>query len=145
MHMQNPEYAAQAEQLFARAAFVQDLGMRLTGVHLGDCTAEVVLGSRHMQQHGFAHAGVIATLADHTAGAAAVTLVRADQTILSVDFTLHLLRPAIGASLHCRSTVLRQGRSLVVVESEVSCSERLVAKATVTLAVVDAQRLEGPR
>jgi uncharacterized protein (TIGR00369 family) len=145
MHMQNPEYVAQAEQLFTRAAFVQDLGLRLTAVHLGDCTAELTLGSRHMQQDGFAHAGVIATLADHTAGAAAVTLVRADQTILSVDYAIHLLRPAVGTALLCRAQVLRQGRTLIVVESEVSCADRLVAKATVTLAVVDARRLEAPR
>ncbi len=144
MQLQNPDYVNKAQELFSRAAFVQDLGMTLTDVHPGDCTARLLLTARHLQQNGFAHAGVLATLADHTAGAAAMTLVRADQTILSIDFTIHLLRPALGEALTCRALVLRQGRTVSVVESEVSCAGKLVAKATVTLAVLEAQSLVGP-
>ena len=127
---------AQAIDLFQRAPFVRDLGMALTDVQAGDCTAELTLAPRHLQQDGFAHAGVLATLADHTAGAAAMTLAPPGFSVLSVDFTVHLLRPAVGEVLQCRSRVLRHGKSLSVVESEVMCAGKLVAKATVTLAVV---------
>ena len=137
----NVDFIAQAHDLFLRAPFVRDLGMALTAVTRGDCTAEVTLTPRHLQQDGFAHAGVLATLADHTAGAAAMTMAPPNCSVLSVDFTVHLLRPAVGAALQCRSRVLRHGRTLSVVESEVMCAGKLVAKATVTLAVVAAERL----
>ena len=88
-----------------------------------------------------------ATLADHTAGTAAFTLVRADQIVLTAEFKINFLRPARGTQLICRSSVLKPGRQLTVVESEVFCvnnhEERLVSKATVSIAVVTALP-EGP-
>ena len=81
-----------------------------------------------------------ATLADHSSGAAASTLISADEQILSVEFKLNLLRPARGEQLRCRATVLKAGRTISVVEAEVhagdSPRETLVSKATVTLATV---------
>ncbi|RJP25838.1 MAG: PaaI family thioesterase [Deltaproteobacteria bacterium] len=51
---------------------------------------------------------------------------------------INLLRPALGDRLRCRATVLKPGKTLIVVESEVHSvrdgKEKLVAKATVTLA-----------
>jgi uncharacterized protein (TIGR00369 family) len=95
---------------------------------------------RHYQHHDFVHAGVQATIADHTAGAAATTLIRDTELVLSAEFKINLLNTARGEALRCRAEVLKAGRMLVVVESEVFAvsgeKERLVAKATVTLAVV---------
>jgi len=140
MHLQNPDFAAKAAALLTRAPFVQALGIRMLSLEPGLCTTELAVRADHAQQDGFVHAGVVATLADHTAGAAAVTLVRAEESILSIEYKINLLRPAVGATLSCRGTVLRQGRTIIVAEAEVRCevdgADKLVAKATVTLAVV---------
>jgi acyl-coenzyme A thioesterase PaaI-like protein len=60
--------------------------------------------------------------------------------VLSIEFKVNLLKPAVGASLRCVSATLRAGRTIAVVESEVYTvsegREALCAKATVTLAVV---------
>ncbi len=124
--------------------FLCDLGATLVEAGEGFAVSTLVIAPRHGQQDGFVHAGVIATLADHTAGAAAGTLLRLDQGVLSIEFKVNLLRPALGEVLRCRSTVLRGGRTVSVVESEVFCgpaaepkAHKLCAKATVTLAVVD--------
>jgi uncharacterized protein (TIGR00369 family) len=102
-----------------------------------------VTGRRHLQQDGFVHAGVQATIADHTAGAAAATLAASGHYVLTAEFKISLLRAAKGSHLTCVAKVLKAGNSLTVVESEVFCGTpgdtRLVSKATVTLAVV------GPR
>jgi uncharacterized protein (TIGR00369 family) len=101
---------------------------------------------RHYQNTGVVHAGVQATMADHSAGTAATTLVGEDEYVLSANINLSLLRPAAGDKLRCRATVLKPGRRLVVVESEVyTISEgksTLASKATVTLAVLKAQEAE---
>ncbi len=95
---------------------------------------------RHLQQNGFIHAGVQTTLADHAAGAAAVTLVAEGQTVLTLEFKVNLLRPARSERLLCRAEVLKAGRQATVVESEVfgyeSGERRLYSKASVTMAVV---------
>ena len=61
---------------FARAPFMVDLGVVPTAVSEGRCETELVLQSRHLQHTGQAHAGVVTAMADHTAGAAAQSVVR---------------------------------------------------------------------
>jgi uncharacterized protein (TIGR00369 family) len=113
------------------------------------------LGRHHQQQDGFAHAGVIATMADHTAGYAAYTTVDEGYRILTVEFKINYLRPAAGPYILCKSKVIGRGRKIIVSESEVFSpdalpsgrgapeTERLVAKAMVTLTAVRADSLAG--
>ncbi len=135
----NPNFLSAAEAVFIEAAFIQDLGIVFRDAGMGWCESYMALLDRHKQHHGLVHAGVQATLADHTAGAAATTLICPDEGVLSVEFKINLLRLAQGEALEGRAEVLKAGRNLVVVEAEVygvSGNVRaLVAKATVTLAV----------
>ena len=130
----------EVNRIFRSAPFIEDLGLRLESVGPGACTSVLSLGAWHLQQDGFVHAGVQATVADHTAGGAAASLLRKGQYVLSAGFQIHLLRAAKGERLICRARVLKAGAQLTVVESEVFCvtsgEERLVSKATVTLAVI---------
>jgi len=93
------------------------------------------------------HAGVLATVADHTAGAAGSTLLAADEYVLTAEFKINLLRAARGERLVCRAQVLKPGRILTVVESEVFSvtdeAPTLVAKASVTLAVLKTSKSKG--
>ena len=136
----NPSYRSVVERLFGVAPFIQDLGIRLADVGPGWCETALAIQARHKQQNDFIHAGVQATMADHTAGGAATSLVAEGEYVLTVEFKINLLRPAGGARLTCRSAVLKAGRTLSVVESDVFAysSEQpvLAARATVTLAVL---------
>ena len=99
----------------------------------------------HSQQDGFVHAGVIATMAVHTAGYAAYTTVSESIRILTIEFKINFFKPAVGERIVCRSKVVNNGRKIKVSESEVfSISdghEKLVAKAMVTLIAVAATDL----
>jgi uncharacterized protein (TIGR00369 family) len=136
--------AEEVQRLFSAAPFIAQLGLRLVSIGSGQCRTALILAERHLQQDGFVHAGVHATIADHTAGAAAASLVGEGQYVLSVEFKINMLRAARGTELNCVAKVLKAGRTLIVAESEVTCAseqgERLVSKATVTLAVVSRQR-----
>ncbi len=126
--------------IFNRAPFIGDLGLSLSDLGPGWCESVLAVAPKHLQQDGYVHAGVQATVADHTAGGAAGTVARPGDLVLSVEFKINLLRPALGDRLRCRATVLRQGKTITVAESEVFArkdgEEKLVAKATVTLALV---------
>ncbi len=130
----------EVRRIFRSSPFAATLGLELESVGPGTCTSVLPLEPRHLQQDGVVHAGVQATMADHTAGGAAATLLRKGQYVLSIEFKINLLRPAKGEKLVCRSEVLKAGAQVAVAESEVFCvaagEERLVSKATVTLAVI---------
>ena len=134
---------SRVRHIFDSANFVRDLGMQLTRIEDEYCETILIPSERHRQQHGLIHAGVLATMADHTSGCAARGALGLDQDVVSVEFKINFLRPAIADRLRCRGHVLRAGRMLVVCEAEIFAErhseERLVSKAMVTLAVKHGQ------
>lgn len=131
--------------IFRSAPFVAELGIEPVTIGEGCCKSRLQLGDKHLQHDGYVHAGVLATIADHSAGAAAATMLRPGQIVLTAEFKISLLRAARGEQLHCVAQVIKLGSRLTFAESEVYCESggrsRLVAKATVSLAVVPDPRL----
>ena len=70
------------------------------------------------QQHGFLHAGALATVLDSACGYAALTLMDADAAVLSVEFKVNLMAPAAGREFLVRGRVVRAGRTLTVCTAE---------------------------
>jgi len=125
--------------------FIQYCGFKPEVIRYGFFQSRVEIEEHHRQQDGFIHAGVMATMADHTAGYAAFTTVPDEFQILTVEFKINFLRPAYGDSLICRSTVIRGGSRIIISESEVFDRRReeevLAAKAMVTLMAVPKEKI----
>lgn len=132
------------KRVFEAAPFVKVVGIELVSFGSGYCETQLRIGPDHMQQTGMVHAGVLASMADHTAGGAATTLVGPNQFILTAEFKINFLRGARGERLRCKGTVLKPGSSLTVVECEIFCergdTSTLVSKATATMAVLSKDR-----
>jgi len=135
----DPIRESRVRHIFDNANFVRDLGLELTRIEDGACETVLVPAERHQQQHGFIHAAVLATMADHTAGCAARSAVDLESDVITIEFKINFLRPAVADQLRCRSQVLRAGRTIVICESEVfarkNSEEKLVSKGIFTLAV----------
>jgi uncharacterized protein (TIGR00369 family) len=134
--------------IFDSAGFLATLGVRLEAVGPGTCEASLQLTPALRQQHGFAHAGVVTTLADHTAGGAAKAAVPPGRDVLTLELKINFLRPGRGERLVARGRCLRAGRTVAVSESEVFAfaadgQEELIAKLSSTLTVFD-QRPPSP-
>jgi uncharacterized protein (TIGR00369 family) len=131
------------EQGFRDAPFIAHLGVELVDLGPGWCEARLKLEDWHLQQTSVAHAGVVASLADHCAGAAASTQLGTGEHVVSVEYKINLLRGARGEWLFCRAEVLKRGQTLTVVESEVYTQagdkRELVAKLNATMAVLKAR------
>ena len=125
--------------VFERAPFVARLGFELVDVGDGWVETRLDLRDDHLQQHGYAHAGVVTALADHTAGGAASTIVPEGASVLTAELGIHLLRAARGAALSCRGEVVKGGRRLVVTQADVHCDGEHVARFHATMAVVDVE------
>lgn len=134
---------------FLRKDYVQGFpaycGYEVDFVAEGEFHTSLKIRPDHRQQDGFVHAGVIATMADHTAGYAAFTTVTEESRILTVEFKINYFRPAADETIVCRSKVLNRGKKVIVSESEVfsvsGAHEKLISKAMVTLMAVPATSL----
>ena len=101
--------------------------------------------SEHKQQDGDIHAGIIATIADHTAGYSAYTVVPENIYILTIEFKINYFKPALGEEIKCISKVINNGKQIIVSESEIFSiskgQEKLISKAIVTLMAVPAANM----
>jgi uncharacterized protein (TIGR00369 family) len=133
--------------IFEPAGFLNMLGVRLDAVGPDWCETSLLLTPAMRQQHGFAHAGVITTLADHTAGGAARAAVPPGRDVLTLELKINFLRPGRGERLIARGRTLRAGRTTVVSESEVFAvaggEEILIAKLSSTLTVLEERPFAG--
>jgi uncharacterized protein (TIGR00369 family) len=96
-----------------------------------------------MQHTGQVHAGVMATLADHTMGAAAQSMAAVGHLAITAELKTSMLRPGKGERLVCEGRVIKPGRNISFTEAEVyaeSAGQRtLVMKASATMAMVAAK------
>lgn len=131
-------------RFFRLSPFMRDLGAEPTAVSPGRVTAVLPMQDRFRQHSGHAHAGVQTTLADHSMGSAAQTLVADGHWVLTADLKVSLLRPADGERLVCEAWVVKPGRTLSFTEAEVWAEREgdrtLVLKASATMAVVPLER-----
>ena len=104
---------------FSRQRVMQLIGAELRSVAKG--SIEIVLPYREelTQQHGFIHAGIIATIADSACGYAAYTTMPEGSEVLSVEFKTNLLRPAKGNEFIAMASVIKPGKTLTVVKCDV--------------------------
>ena len=128
---------ARIRRKLLRQHFMHLVGANLTAIAPGRVEAELLLGRQHQQQRGFAHGGLVATMADLAAGFAAVTLVPDDYGVVTADLRVSYLHPAVGARLTAIGWVLKAGRRLHFCEAEVWCDGKMVAKASATMAVLE--------
>jgi uncharacterized protein (TIGR00369 family) len=128
---------------FACSPFMVELGVEPVAVAEGRITTALTLAQRHLQHTGVVHAGVMASMADHSMGAAAQTLAPAGHWILTAELKTSQLRPGQGQRLICHATVLKAGRTLSFTEAEMFAvtgdQHVLVVKASATMAVAAAR------
>jgi acyl-CoA thioesterase len=108
--------------------FNQQLGLR----PVDDGGVALETRPEHEVMPGTIHFAVLATLAE-VAAAEAV-----GRPVVPAQVSLNLLRRARPGRLHGRGRVVKDGRRLAVAEGEVRQDGELVARATVTFAVVGA-------
>ena len=121
--------------------FMKLVGAEVIAVRPGEIELALDRRPEVLQQHGYFHGGVTAFLVDNATTTAAGTLIdRAERMVLTAEYKLNFVAPAVGERLICRAKVLKPGRSLSVVEAKVYCLtegvEKLTAVALATIAAI---------
>ncbi len=125
---------------FAKQGLMTTLGATLEKVAEGFVEIAIRPSSAISQQHGFTHAGAVSAIADSAAGYAALTLAPVDTGVLTTEFKINFIAPAIGDRIIARGRVVKAGRTLTVAQSEVfardSGQEKLIALLTASIMTV---------
>lgn len=134
----NPDFRERVAALFRRQPFMAHIGARLRRLEPGFCEIELPFRAELGQQDDFLHAGLIGTLIDNTGGFAALSLFAANESVLSVEYKVNLLRPVVAARVFGRGRVVRCGKRLTLANAEIwqqspEGQEKLCATGSVTL------------
>ena len=120
--MSSPEpteaMVARVRDSLERQGMMATLGVELTAIERGRVEMALRHDDRFTQQHGFMHAGAVASVLDSACGYAAYSVMPPDASVLTVSYTINLLAPAAGQRFTMTGQVVRAGRSLVVCRGE---------------------------
>lgn len=132
---------------FARQGAMALIGARIVDLREGYCALALTPRAETSQQHGYVHAGILATLVDSAGGYAGYTMFPDESSVLTVEFKLNLLAPAQGDEIIAEGFVVKSGRTLTITRGEVHAvregERKLVAIMQQTLMTMHGKRDAG--
>jgi len=124
MHDQHDPFAADLLQMIE--------GPSANGVN----TSHLDVRPELRNANGVVHGGVTFSLVDQSMGAAIESLMGPGEGNTTIELKINYLEPIRDGRVDCESRVLRRGRRVIVVESDVHNQGRLVAKGLGTYASI---------
>ena len=136
----DPHYARRVRECFDAQPVMATIGAELEHIEPGVCAIRVPWSREITQQDGFLHAGILATLADSACGFAAFSLMPPEARVLSIEFKINMLSPAVGPAFVARGEVIRAGRTISACRGDVFAQRpdgpKLVAAMQATMMTV---------
>ncbi|NCT81961.1 MAG: PaaI family thioesterase [Comamonadaceae bacterium] len=132
----NPEaFLAMGRDILAQQPFSVLLGAELAALAPGQVELHLALKAEHLQQHGFAHGGVVSYLADNALTYAGGTAMQVP--VVTSEFKINYVRPAVGERLIARAEAQAVSKTQAVCRCEVFAvkdgAEKLCALAQGTI------------
>ena len=128
---------AMMEQAIAISPFTNWVGTKLLDFDPGRVKISAAIRKEMTQHHGFAHGAIVGYMADTVCAWAAASVVG---DVVTSEYKLNLLAPAIGEELRAVGEVIKAGGRQVVTRADVYAvkngSEKIVATALATIARV---------
>ncbi len=139
-HPPDLHFAERVRASFQQQTVMATIGATVRSVAPGAVEIELPFRADLCQQDGFLHAGIVTTVVDSACGYAAYTLMPAHARVLSVEFKINFLAPAVGDSFIARGKVARAGRTVTVCTGEVIAlsqdAQRVIALMQATMMTV---------
>ena len=107
------------EDSFARQGLMKTLGAKVVHVEDGEVQIELPFSQAVTQQLGYVHAGAVTSVLDTACGYAALTKAPPEFEVVTAEFKINLMRPAIGEHFIAIGKVQNAGKMLTVCTGEV--------------------------
>ena len=131
------EFERRVRDSFRRQAFMATLRADIAMRKMGEVEIRFPFHPSLTQQNDFVHAGAITSILDSACGYAALSVAPQDHDVLSVEFKVNFLSPAVGEEFCARSQVKRAGKALIVCTADAFAKkngqEKLVATMLATI------------
>jgi uncharacterized protein (TIGR00369 family) len=129
----------------ASSAPVADLvGFRLVSVGDGRATVELEASNRHANPMGTLHGGILCDIADAAMGMAYASTLGDGESFTTLELKINFLKPIWNAKLTAEANVVRNGRTVGMVECDVFDEKRgLVARASSTCLTLRGEAAAG--
>ena len=136
------ELRAYLEDRLKHNHFIRHMGIELQKLDVGYAELNLNVQEQHLQQNGFTHGGVTATLCDVATGIAAYTAVAEGKNVVTVDLKISYLNPSVSKRIRTEGRVVKAGNFLLFCEGLVydvfeDATEKLVATCSSIMAAVD--------
>lgn len=136
----NSDFKERVEKHLAKQNFMHHIEFTLHTIEAGYTEGVMELKPIHYQQDGFAHGGIIATIADIVAGFAAYTLVGEDRHVVTGEIKISYFAKGDGDTLRAVGRVVKPGKRVNFCEAEVysikDTNETLIAKASTSMIII---------
>jgi uncharacterized protein (TIGR00369 family) len=144
---QAADFETRVRANFSRQQVMSIIGASLTKVEPGEVEIELPFRDDLTQHHGYLHAGIVTSIVDTACGFAAMTLMPGDATVLTIEYKVNFVSPAVGGRMIARGHVTKPGRTVTVCAGDVFAlsdgKEKLVATMLATMMAVR-ERPEPP-
>ena len=113
--------------------FARLLGIEVESVEPGVAVLSMKMREDLKRNGGIAHGGAIATLIDSAMAFAIMPMLGENERSITVDLTIHYLRPVSEGSARATARVVRAGKRIITVSAELfDSNEKLAATAIST-------------
>jgi uncharacterized protein (TIGR00369 family) len=111
----DPAVRRAVEDSYAQQGLLATLHARLTEVRPGRVSIVLPVRAEVSQHDGFVHAAAVTAILDSACGYAALTLGAVGSAVLTIEFKVNFLEPAMGEFIEATGTVIRPGRTTTCV------------------------------
>jgi uncharacterized protein (TIGR00369 family) len=120
------------------------VGFRPVSFGEGKAVFVMEAGRKHHNPMGTVHGGILCDLADAAMGFAFTSMLGEGETVTTLEIKINFLRPVFEGRLSASARVMHRGRTVGLVECDVTNSEgKPVARATSTCQVLRGEAAEG--
>ena len=120
------------------------IGFRLTSIRAGEAVIELETGEAHANPMGTLHGGILCDIADAAMGLAYAATLEEGETFTTLELKINFLKPIWKAKLRAVGRVVKQGRTVGMVECDVTDDKgSLVARATSTCMTLRGEQAKG--
>ena len=114
-HISDPHFAERVRASFELQNAMQLIQATMPVIEHGHTEIHLPHWTGVEQQHGFVHGGVVGMIADSAAGYAAMTVVPASASVLTVEYKVNLVAPGIrpaGAAVGDQKRIMTPARAI---------------------------------
>src|SRR4051795_2333036 len=139
-----PDETDDLAALVERSPFYRWSGMRVEAVETGSITVSLDLGEHHANLQGFAHGGILATLADAAMGLSVRSALEPGRRHVTIELGVHYLRAVRTGTITAAGRAVRVGREVAYAEAAITDARGTdLARASGTYSVTSAPAHEA--